>query len=134
MHARYVPVRIGRALTTLSTKYDLHSYVCASLTQHTWLPSNPGKHGFLLHDLGLNSDRTPSKGDNHGSDPPHGETAGPVTQIHRDVFVGTGTGVPEVFHYCGLYRIVRTDDLTREEWEALPSEVSRLPLEGCYYG
>lgn len=123
--------RIHRISTTLSRKYGIQTYLCASRTQYTWLPPAPGKHGFLQYDLGLKKDQDPAQ-EPDGLNTANTVATPPIdTEMECHVFVGTGTGSPEVFHYCGFYRIIRADDLTKEEWEGLPSEVCKPDPTSC---
>lgn len=123
--------RIHRISTTLSRKYGIQTYLCASRTQYTWLPPAPGKHGFLQYDLGLKKDQDPAQ-EPDGLNTANTVATPPIdTEMECHVFVGTGTGSPEVFHYCGFYRIIRADDLTKEEWEGLPSEVCKPDSTSC---
>ncbi|RPD79189.1 hypothetical protein L226DRAFT_243551 [Lentinus tigrinus ALCF2SS1-7] len=109
--------------TSLSVKHDIKWYLCLTVSKLGWLPSGPGKHGFLHMEL----DQKVTKTD--------GSSAGNIDNTQLHLFVGIGAGSPEIFQYYGMYRITDAPVLSPEEWEALPAEVShrryRLPIRIC---
>ncbi|KAI0701684.1 hypothetical protein C8Q76DRAFT_756535 [Earliella scabrosa] len=120
---KFVYVKLMRSASSLSKRLDIHSYVCASRTIYRWLPTKPGEHGFLEYDIGINGSKPPAQQDprtKHRSNDGLGQPI--IHSVQSHLFVGAGTGSPEVYHYCGLYRITRTVDLTKDEWSALPND------------
>ncbi|KAH9947973.1 hypothetical protein B0H21DRAFT_778217 [Amylocystis lapponica] len=70
------------------------------MDHNPWLPTGPGKHGFMQVGLGRE------------------KTAFNTPEI-RHVFVGAGKRLK----YCGLYEVSRVDPLSIAEWGSLPEKV-----------
>ncbi|RPD65394.1 hypothetical protein L226DRAFT_609717 [Lentinus tigrinus ALCF2SS1-7] len=107
--------------TPLASQYNIQAYLCATWDRYTWLPTEPGKHGFLPYDLEIRKDQD---GDLEAA--AHGYRRGEIyTPCH--LFVGTRTD-SEIFHYHGLYQLTKVDSLTKDEWALLPENAKTYCL------
>lgn len=75
-------------------------YICPQIDMNRWLPTSPGRHGFMQ--VGLGREKTTF-----------------VSPVICPLFVG----VDGRFKYSGLYEATRVDPLTADEWNALPEQV-----------
>ena len=77
----------------LAVKYDISEYLCPNLNQNSWLPTNPGAHGYMQVGLG---DRDRAR----FNEP----------EV-RPVFVGAESQ----FRYFGTYELTRVEPLAMHE-------------------
>lgn len=93
----------------LAADHDLHGCIYPQRGTNPWLPSKPGEHGYMF--LGL---KGPFKDQERFLEP-----------TTRALFIPQGKSG---WKYYGLYVIQRKpeNDLTMEEWHALPNSVSIL--------
>lgn len=93
--------RVTKSAKALAVKWDIDEYLCPNMDHNPWLPTGPGKHGYMQVGLGRDGVRF--------NEP-----------VHRHVFVGLG----KVLTYCGVYEVERVNPLLQEEWETLPEKVN----------
>ncbi|KAI0778526.1 hypothetical protein BD413DRAFT_110610 [Trametes elegans] len=99
-------VRCTDSASNLAQRHGIQDYLCPNLDHNAWSPTGPGKHGYMQVGLGRDSKRF-NEGD------------------LRHVFVGAGSHL----QYCGWYRVLRVQPLTKEEWATLPQKVKETYSE-----
>ncbi|KAI0961811.1 hypothetical protein AcW1_000790 [Taiwanofungus camphoratus] len=99
-------VRVTKSAKALAVKWDIDEYLCPNMDHNPWLPTGPGKHGYMQVGLGRDGVRF--------NEP-----------VHQHVFVGLG----KVLTYCGVYEVERVNPLLQEEWETLPEKVKHTYSE-----
>ena len=82
--------------------HGISCYLCPNQEQNPWCPTRPGMHGYMFVGLGLEADTF-------------------VEPETRHLFVGIAV---RQYRYLGLYEVTRVkDNLTLDEWKALPDSV-----------
>ncbi|PFH54588.1 hypothetical protein AMATHDRAFT_52223 [Amanita thiersii Skay4041] len=100
-------VRVVNSQTTLAKSKQISTYLCPSLDHNPWCPTTPGQHGYMFVGLGREKDTFLEPQNYH-------------------VFVGLLKDVSykrRQYSYVGVYRAVRVQPLTVDEWNTLSESV-----------
>lgn len=114
-----------RTKTPFAREHKMVHYLCINSGFSTWLPTGPGKHGYvsvgnLKGVRGRRLRESIATGDTAVD-----EEGTPDKRYMCHLFLQTGASE---YYYAGLYEFRFADGLTREEWELLPKEVNAADL------